>query len=306
MNKISILLSLFFLSFGSFAQQKEIKKIHFSFSMFKSDDTEYTIDYKKNELSIVRFDQMDKKAFSKDYQFSNENFEKLKTVLKVNAPDSDIYKETMAEDGGGFTLNYYFAGGKSTRITIINPYRKDPKYDSEFKLINAFFDFAYSIVKDEAGIYALDNTYRPYFDGIPIRKVSDKPIEYKLWGSVTGDARSNKEFFALLDSFPKKECVIIDTNGELSWALENYILAQYITRDSNIKFANTDYLKHSRKAILEIRPKIQAAKNNNENMDQFKRSFQSSTYLADPEGMDKWLELANWNKTLEEIRKDCR
>ena len=305
MQKISIIILSFFFSFSSLAQEREIKKIQLSFSWFKSYNTEYNIYYNKNQFTAVCFDGLKKESFRKDYKFTNKDFEKFKKILNENVPESEVQKSTAAFDGGGFTLTYFFLDGKSTKVIIRNPYRKDSKYDSEFKIIDAFFDFAYSVVKDEKGILTLDNSFEPYFDGIPIRKVSEKPLEYKIWGNISGDASTNKKFFDFLYNLPKTECIILNTNQNLSWALENDILVRFIILDSNIKFANMSRLKYTREDILKIRPEIQAAKKNNESMEKFKRSFSASTYLADSANMDEWLDQANWDTSIDEIRKNC-
>jgi len=301
MQKLSLIILLFFFSFSSGAQEREIKKIQLSFSWFKSYDTEYIIDYNKNQFTAVCFDGFNKESFRKNYKFSTKDFEKLKKIIGKNVPEADVQKSTSGLDGGGFTLTYFFADAKSTKIIIRNPYRADAKYDAEFKFIDAFFDFAYFVIKDKEGIITLDNSFEPYFDGIPIRKVGEKPAEYKIWGTMSGNESNNKEFFDFLCSLPKDECIIVDTNENLSWALENDILVRFIIQNSNIKFANTSRLKYTREDLYKIRSEIKAAKKNNENIDHFKKNFSGSIYLADTVLMDKWLDQDNWETSIDEL-----
>lgn len=306
MLKVLVIIPVFLLSFCSFAQKREITKVQWSFKWFKSYDTQYTINYNTDQLTLVDFDYLKKESFRKNYKFSKNNFENLKKALEENTPNSEVKKITDAFDGGGFTLTYYFSDGKSTKIIIGNPYRKDPKYNSDFKIIDALFEFAYSIVNDDKGISSLDNTYEPYFDGLPIRKTSDNPTMYKLWGNISGNASTNPKFIEFLNSLSKTKCIIIDTDSKLSWSYQDDILVQFIIRNSNIKFANMSYLKHTREYILKIRAEIEAAKSNNQSMDKFKRNSSAITYLEDSERIDKWLELINWNKSIEDLKLNCR
>lgn len=305
MQKLSLIILLFFFSFSSDAQEREIKKIELSFSWFKSYDTKYVINYNKSQFTAVCFDRFNKESFRKNYKFSTKDFEKFKKIINENIPEKDVQKSTSGLDGGGFKLTYFFTDGKSTKIIIRNPYRADSKYNAEFKFVHAFFDFAYSVIKDNEGIITLDNSFEPYFDGIPIRKVGEKPTEYKIWGTMSGNESNNKKFFDFLYNLPKGECIIVDTNENLSWALENDILVRFIIQNSNIKFANTSRLKYTREDIYKIRSEIKAAKKNNENIDHFNKNFSGSIYLADTLLMDKWLDQDNWDISIDELRINC-
>jgi hypothetical protein len=95
-------------------------------------------------------------------------------------------------DGGGFVINYYRKNKKSSKLIVSNPSRESEKYIQEFKKIDNFFDFAYSVVTDSSGIETLDETYRPYFTGLPIRKVSEKSTGNIKYGEILVEILSGK------------------------------------------------------------------------------------------------------------------
>lgn len=311
MNK-SILLSFFiFLSISSIGQENNFEKVILQFEHFKYPKTEYAIDYRKNELTCsMRYSsrKFDTLLFQNTYKFTSKEFEKLKEELNKDVPDSIIRKSESYLDGGGFVINYIRKGNDTSKIIIRNPKRSKIEYNSEFNKIDTFFEFAYAVVKDSAGIDALDNSYRPYFRGLPIRKVSDSPLEYKIWGSISGDASWDNELITFLDSLPKDRCVIIDCNNELSYAWQDDILRLYIINDSNLKFANNHYLKYTREYLFKIRDKIRKANNNQDKLNKLKNITTYHLYTSDPAKFDKWMQLPEKLifTTVSEIRKECR
>lgn len=313
MNKLLGLILYLILSTYSLSQESEIEKVIWEFSCFKYPDTEFIIDYKQNQLNVLsklrfRYIEKDTILFNKTYKFTNNDLKTIKETLNQNIPDSITTKSERGHDGFQFQLTYYKISGDTSKLKIRLPERNSEKYTQEFKKIDAFFDFAYSIVKDEEGIKVLDETYLPYFSGTPIRKVNETPLEYKIWGSISGNAKMNYGFLEFLYNLPNNECVIIDCNNKLSYAWQEDILRLFIIKNSNIHFINNDYLKYTREDLLDIRNKIKEVKNNQEKLNNLKRNSSYHLYIYDPVGIDKWLELTSEQifKSIEEIRKNCR
>jgi len=312
--KNKLLLTLILIIFNSsYSQENNLNKIIWEFSCFKSPDQEYKLDLKTKELTIknlIRYRRIDKDTilFHKTYKFTDKEFEKFQKEINQDIPDSIINKSERGTDGFGFVLNYHKTSGGISKLKARLPNRKSNKYTIEFKKIDAFFDFAYLVVRDSSGIDVLDQTYRPYFTGVPIRKISENPSEYKVWGTISGNSSMNSSFFTFLNSLPKDECIIIDCNDKLSYAWQEDILKLFMIQDSNIHFINTDYLKYTREYLLKIREEIKKAGNNQEKLNKLKRNSTYHLYNSDTKRIDDWLELSEKerNITIEEIRKNCR
>ena len=72
--------------------------------------------------------------------------------------------------------------------------------------------------------------YNWYHRGLPIRKISENPLEYKIWGSINMNMSYQPEFLNFLNNLPKDKCVIIDTAENLSYALQEDILKMYVLK----------------------------------------------------------------------------
>ncbi|MEN0007978.1 hypothetical protein [Flavobacterium nitrogenifigens] len=295
------------------AQDNNVEKVILEFSCFKYPDTEYRIDYKKKELTCIMKYQIhnnkDSVVINKSYTFADKEFEKFRVELEQNIPDSIVRKSESALDGGGFVISYVRRNKKNSKLIIINPYRKSEKYTQEFKKIDSFFEFAYSVVKDSSGIEALDQSYRPYFTGLPIRKVSENPLEYKAWGSISGNATSKNDLIPFLESLPKDKCVIINFDNQLSYAWQEDILRLYIVKNSNLRFANMKWLKYTRKNLIEFKEKIKTIGSNQDEMDKLKNTTSYRLYMnGSAELLDNWLKLPEESiaTSVEDYRKNCR
>lgn len=246
---------------------------------------------------------------NKTYSFTSEQGVKLRKVLNRNIPDSIVRKYESGLDGGGFEINYIKKVGDTSKIITRNLYRKNSKYIDEFIKIDAFFDFAYSIVNDSLGIDALDCTMRPYFTGLPIRKVSDNPLEYRIWGSISGNASWNNDLLSpFLNNLPKDKCIIIDCNNMLSYAWQEDILRLYIIKNTNLNFANMAWLKNTRKSLIEFKDKIKIVSNNEEELKELKNTSTYNLYMNHSMELDNWLELPeeSISITVEQYRKNCQ
>lgn len=294
------------------AQDKNIEKVILEFRYFKYLDTDYTIDFKKNEINCKMKYKISKNRDSifsdKTYSFTENQFKNFKNELNIKMPDSIISKSESALDGGGFIINYFKKNGDVSKLITRNISRKSNKYHSEFELIDSFFEFIYSVVKDNEGLKILDESYRPYFSGLPIRKISENPLEYKIWGSISGNATWKNDLIPFLENLPKDKCVIIDCDNQLSYSWQEDILRLYILKKSNIRFVKMDWLKYTRENIVELKEKIKSIGNNEEELNKLKNIMTYDLYINNKIEIDKWLELPEKLifTSVEEYKKNCR
>ena len=291
------------------AQDNGVKKIVLEFNFFKYPNTEYRINYKKNELTcIMKYRTQKNKIkviFNKTYKFTEKEFEKTKIVLEQEIPDSIITKSEAARDGGGFEINYFRKNKKKSKLIVQNPKLNPNKFIQELKKIDSFFEFAYTIVKDSAGIKNLDLSYRPFYTKLPIRKVSENPLEYKVWGRINGNASLENNFLPFLESLPKDKCVIIDCDNQLSYAWQEDILRLYILKNTNLRFANMDWLKHTRENLLELKEKFKTIRNNEIELNNLKNTTTYELYTLEIDNSLESPEKQVFSK-IEEFRKKCQ
>jgi len=311
MRKIFIAFFLFISIVNVVAQENEVEKIVLKFRRFKSPDADFEIDLKKRTFEHTATYPVDKDPFfHQTYTYTEKDFKKLKTELWQDMPETTVIKEEEeAFDGGGFVINYVKKHNDTMKLIVFNPIRENIKYSGEFRKLDTFFDFAYTIIKDASGIDALDQTYRPYFEGLPIRKVSDDPLKYRVWGSISGNSsdEDDNQLTPFLDQLPKDQCIVIDCNHQLSWAWQNDILKKYILKGSNIHFVNNQYLKYMCIHLLEMRNIVKTAEDKEAAISQYKKMNYDS-YMIEPDAVNKWMELPeNYIfMTVEEMREQCR
>jgi len=309
-NTLTIFFALF--CYNLLAQDSTIEKVILDFNYFKHYDTQYTIDFNKNKVFCVMKHKIPKnkeKILSiKIYSFTSQQVTKFKKELNQNIPDSIIHKSESALDGGGFVISYFKKDGTTSKLSTRNISIKPKKYKAEFNLIDSFFEFIYSVVDDDEGLKILDESYEPYFYGLPIRKVSENPLEYKVWGSINGDVTWNNQLTPFLDGLPKNQCIIIDCDNQLSYSWQEDILRLYILKNSTIQFANMDWLKYTREYLIEFKEKLKTFKDNEEEMKKLKKTTTYDLYMNNTTEINKWLELPKNSilKTVEQCRENCR
>jgi hypothetical protein len=305
-KRFILLAFLFVLSFCK-AQDNPIEKISIHFRMFKAPNVTYTIDFKKLEMTCVmlEFGNVGKPVFDKKYTFKNAHATKFLDELNKDMPESTLRISQPALDGGGYTMTYFKADGKKSELIMVNAQPDIEKFKMPLRKIEAFFKFAYSVVSssDIESVDLLDASYSPYFFGLPVKLAFNNPLQYKIWGSMSGGEYDNKEFFDFLNALPRDKCVIIDCANHLSYALQNAVLKSYIIKYPNLKFINNDYLKHTRESLLKIQAKIRKGETKD-----LEKDADYLLYMSDTKAMDKWLSLpeTQWNMNISGAIKSCQ
>lgn len=282
------------------AQKAEITQISIQFEIFKLPKVWYSIDFAKNTLSCVRINDENPSEvlYSNVSYFKPEQIEECKRALYKNIPEKRTWISQPGNDGGGFIMTYLRANNTSSVLEVYNHWGGKSKFKKPLKKINAFFNFAYSVTTDANALKLLDAIYNAYYVGLPIKKISDNPLEYKIWGTIAGDAETNPEFIAFIDGLPKNQCVVFDCDSGLSPSLQMDLLKRYILKDSHIRFVNPGYFYDDLLAVLE-----QLKNNIQPDADDWGYKF----YLANKEAVDKWFALPERNRklSLEDARKSC-
>ncbi|MCL6274737.1 hypothetical protein M3P19_12010 [Muricauda sp. 2012CJ35-5] len=138
--------------------------------------------------------------------------------------DSSIRHGREVLDGISFRFSKINQWNDSIFLISTNPNRQE-KYQKDYQILDAFFELAHSTIKNNNKGQSLTENIQDYFHyGLPIKRVSNNPIEYRVWGRISGCRDGNNTLVSLLDSLPKNEPVIFDIrNGSFAPCLEELL-----------------------------------------------------------------------------------
>lgn len=314
--KQCLVILFFIISLGHIScndNKTSIQSVTLDFACFKSPYTSFTIDFNSNTLICKNFGYEPKlnektneliSVYEKDYKLNSEVANELREVFSKYVPDTTTRRaEEDVADGGGFQISYVRSLKDTVKLTVVNPTHND-KYKTDLLQINKFFTVAYTVVMDSLGINTLDETYEVYFSGLPIRKVSENPLTYKIWGNFSGCREDNKELLDFFNGLSKKDCVLVDIGErKLSYCLTE-IIAEYGLK-RNIHFIRGkdlpwlwEILSDLKKQVLEASKQNKVLSHNIPLLD---------VYLKDSALFNKWLDIPENElfKTKEELTQNC-
>ena len=293
--------------------KKSVKNVTLDFACFKHPYTSFIIDFDSKTLTCKNFGYEPKlnektnepiAVYEKGYELNSKAIDELKEIFSKYAPDTTIRRaEEDVVDGGGFRISYVHSPKDTVRLTVVNPSRND-KYKTDFQQIDKFFEIAYTVVTDSMGINTLDESNEVYFSGLPIRKVSENPLTYKIWGNFSGCREDNKELVDFFNGLSKEGCVLVDIGErKLSYCLTE-IIAEYSLK-RNIHFIRGEdlpwlwgILKDLRKQVLDAKKQNRVLSHNISLLD---------VYLKDSAVFNKWLDIPENElfKTKEQLIQNC-
>ena len=164
--------------------------------------------------------------YQKSFPINNQILNKFLNELKTSQLDSTIQHREPILDGIGFRVSEIDIKNDTISLTS-NITRRNEKSQMEYKLLDPFFDLAYKSINDYEGVSGIENIQDYFSYGLPIRKVNEEPIEYRIWGSISGCRKDNQEFLTLLQNLPNDKPVIFDLrNGSIAYCL-NEVLEEF-------------------------------------------------------------------------------
>ena len=151
-------------------------------------------------------------------KFLNElNKSQLNTTTK--------HREPML-DGVVFRISKINIKNDTISLTS-NITRRNEKSILEYKILDPFFDLLNNTINEYEGISEIEKIQDYYSYGLPIKKVNDKPLEYRIWGSISGCREDNPELISFLNSLPNNKPILFDLrNGSFAYCL-NEVLEEY-------------------------------------------------------------------------------
>lgn len=167
--------------------------------------------------------------YKKTFRIDKSELNQFLTELKLSRLDSTVEHRRDVLDGIGFRVSKINLKNDTTSLTSISPSRTK-EFQMDYKLLDAFFDLSYKSIDDYDGISVIENIQDYFSYGLPLRKVNENPIEYRIWGSISGCRDDNQEFLKILETLPDDKPVIFDLrNGSIAYCL-NEMLEEYSER----------------------------------------------------------------------------
>lgn len=190
--------------------------------------------------------------YKKTFNIDKSELSKFLTELKLSRLDSTVEHRRDVLDGIGFRVSKINSGNDTISLTSISPSRTE-EFQMDFKLLDAFFDLAYNSIDDYDGISGIENIQDYFNYGLPLRKVNENPIEYRVWGgSISGCRDDNQEFLRILENLPNDKPVIFDLrNGSIAYCL-NEVLEEYSQKKELYIYGDKSALQ-SKKIMDEIK-----------------------------------------------------
>jgi hypothetical protein len=277
-----------------------VQSVTLQFDSFKSPYTSFSFDFTTHVLTCRNFGydpKLDTKTngmvptFEKEYNIDAESSRRLRELFDTYMPDTlTRHIQHYDADGGGFEIDYVRQNKDTTKLFVENPIRND-KFKTDFEQIDELFRVAYSSVLDSIGINTIDETYEIYSADVPIRKLSEQPLTYKIWGNFSGCREDNRDLVNFLDSISKKPCVLIEIgNRKLSYCLTE-VIAEYSLKE-NMHFLSADDLPFLWKEMNNLKKQVDYAKTHNITLaDTPGNAVLLDIYLSDSTILNKWLSL---------------
>lgn len=224
------------------SKNSELKEVQILFAPSFLMPTEFTIDVEGK--TILQYNYQNKYQFkeqidSVSYQIRNKdtlivNYKKVFSIdsivlnrflrkLKDSKLDSVITHRRKILDGIRYRVNKIYNTGDTVSLTS-NLIRRNEESKLEYKVLDAFFDLVYHSVNDYDGISGLENIQDYFYYGLPIKKITEVPLEYRVWGTISGCREDNEEFIDFLNNLPVDMPVIFDLrNGSIAYCLNDVL-----------------------------------------------------------------------------------
>lgn len=150
----------------------------------------------------------------KTYSIKTEDLDQFLNQMYSVKLDSTIDYSRKILDGIGFKVCKYLSNSDTVCLTNNSPGRNS-NYRNEYILLDGFFQLVNKTITDQEGLSYIENI-QDYFDyGLPIKKMADEPLEYKVWGAVAENELVELDGF--LNRLPINAPVLFDvSNGSVS------------------------------------------------------------------------------------------
>ncbi|CAL2104690.1 conserved protein of unknown function [Tenacibaculum sp. 190130A14a] len=253
----------------SCSKNNELKEIQILFGPSFLNPTKFTIDIKEKTILQYNYQINSEDTFTvlyeKEFPIGSVVFDKFLRDLKESKLDSTITHRKDILDGIGYRISKIYNRGDTISLTS-NLTRRNEESGLEYKMLDAFFDLAYQSINDYDGVSGLENIQDYFYYGLPIKKMDKEPLEYRVWGSISGCREDNEEFIDFLNNLPADKPVIFDLrNGSIAYCL-NDVLEEFSQKRELYFYGDQNAMES--KSIME---EIKLAEKNGEELSELRK-----------------------------------
>ncbi|WP_157358429.1 hypothetical protein [Winogradskyella sp. J14-2] len=307
MNRLLII--LFLLSILSCNSEKSIEKIEYEFYPAFLSPVTYSIDLNKKELhqnsklfKTDGFIQGSKNLINKEYKIENEDLTIFLDEINAIGLDSSVVHQRDVLDGIGFRFNLIDKRNDTISLTSVSPIR-NAESTIDYKVLDAFFRLTSKTISNYKGLYITERIQDYFSYGLQIKLTNTEPLEYRVWGRISGCESDNLELIKFLDSLPDDEPVIFDLrNGSFAPCLSS-LLNEY-NKSKKLFYYGNYYLSDADLDLETLNDQLkEAEKDINSSMVGSLRASIRGTEKFREEIENEIIERQNTFKTKEEIIK---
>lgn len=184
------------------------------------------------------------------FSIKEEYYYKIKNIFKIESIKNYKQKSSRGIDGLTVSVRKVDIYGDTIFIHFWSPSRADSSKIPEYLIIDTFFYLAENIAIEHNNIKYLEyiEDLKSYFDfGLPIKKINQKPLEYRFWGSITSTEEILLNEF--IEKLPDDEYVIFDFTNFGGMGTMYYPVFQELNKKKKIHYLTKEYERDDLKAI---------------------------------------------------------
>jgi hypothetical protein len=245
--------------------------------------------------------------FEKNYSLDAETSDRLRKLFTIHAPDSVARREEEATDGYGFYIEYVWKENDTSKLVVINP-RRNTKYKTDYLQIDEFFEVANAVISDSIGMSIVEETHHVYYEGLPIKKISEHPLIYKAWGEFSGCREDNEDLLVFLDNLSKEKCAMIEIGGNTFSQCLMEVIVEYSLKSNIVFIGDKDLLFWLRRRLTDIKKDLLDAQKRGINLEETPENvMELRSYQRDSLLFNEWLRMpdAGLIKSKEEAKQLC-
>ncbi|MCH2193984.1 hypothetical protein [Kordia sp.] len=192
----------------------------------KTEDDTYVI-HQKDTLIV---------HYQKTFPIDDEVLQHFLRSIESNEFNETIENYKPVLDGIGF--GFKKINTKNDSISLSSNITNRREATIEYKLLEPFFELAYTSIDDYEGISGVENIQDYFAYGLRIKKAADNPLEYRIWGSIRGCREDQQELLTFLENLPDNEPVLFDLrNGSFSYCLDE-VLEEFVQKKTLYIYGN--------------------------------------------------------------------
>jgi len=179
--------------------------------------------------------------YEKSFHINDNNLDGfLRIINKIKIDSNVVHDRDDVLDGISFSFMATSCNNDTFSLMSRCPDRTS-RYKLDYTILDAFFQLAYTTINNYDGMCIVENIQDYFSYGLPIKLASKEPLEYRVWGTISGCRYNNQELQRFLNDLPVEKPVIFDLrNGDFAPCL--YELFEEFSNKKSIYYYGKDSL----------------------------------------------------------------